>query len=611
MRYAADLSTADDTKLTEAGSQAPARAAAEASRVTLVIYNDEARPPTTTVIALANQAELSIGRSRSAGVMIDSERVSRIHATFARNDLEITVADAGSRNGTWVNGEQITGPRRLASGDEVVVGPASIVLSITSGTLARSNLESTRYLDERLAAEVDRGLQYQRSFGLAMISLAGAQDAIDEATDLMSSSLRPMEVLAEYAPGVLAIVMPELDAAATERAVGVLFEKLATSTPTLAVAVGVAAFPEHSTAAGGLISRARAALETVRLGGKSGIGGPPEDPVADLGDVVVVDPKMARIHEQLRKVAEHSITVLIRGETGVGKEVIAGAIHAASGRRGPLIRINCASLPESLLESELFGHERGAFTGADRRKTGYFEAAHGGTLFLDEVGEMTPALQAKLLRVLEQRRITRVGGVEEVEVNVRVICATHRDLEAECRRNAFRSDLYFRISAFTIVVPPLRDRPVEIEQLARSFLQQSALLNGRAPPALSQGALEALRRYSWPGNVRELRNAVERAMVLHTSGAIGVEDLPDAVRDARGGMFGGLGPELVEHGLGDIRAHLAHLESDAIVAALDAAAGNQTEAAKQLGISRRTLIYRMEKYGLKPLPPAKREPPAG
>ncbi len=599
----------DDTKLTEAGSQVPARPAAEASRVTLVIYNDEARPPATIVVPLAADAELTIGRSRAAGVTIDSERVSRIHAAFTRSGGGVTVADAGSRNGTWVNGTQITDPRRLASGDEVVVGPASIVLSITSDTLVRSNLESTRYLDERLAAEVDRGLHYQRAFGLAMIELGGSQDAVDEATDLVSSSLRPMEVLAEYAPGVLAIVMPELDAAATARAVAVLIEKVAPSHPALAISVGVAGFPEHSTAAGGLISRARAALEAIRLTGKAGIGGPPEDPVADVGDVVVVDPKMARIHEQLRKVAEHSITVLIRGETGVGKEVIAGAIHAASGRRGPLIRINCASLPESLLESELFGHEKGAFTGADRRKTGYFEAAHGGTLFLDEVGEMTPALQAKLLRVLEQRRITRVGGVEEVEVNVRVICATHRDLEAECRRNMFRSDLYFRISAFTIVVPPLRDRPMEIEQLARAFLQQSAQLHGRQPPALSQGALDALRRYTWPGNVRELRNAVERAMVLHIGGVIGVEDLPDAVREARDGRSIVTGPEIGEHGLGDIRAHLAHLERDAIVAALDACTGNQTEAAKQLGISRRTLIYRMEKYGLKPLPPAKREPP--
>ncbi len=579
--------------------------------MTLVVYDQDAGggAGATSVITLPDREKRTIGRSRTADIAIDSERLSRIHATFTRHGFDVEVEDAGSRNGTWVNGEQISGPRRLVSGDEVLVGSASVVIGITSGTSARPRLESTRYLDERLAAEVDRGLHYQRQFGLALVALHGPPEAMDEATDLISAALRPMEVLAEYAPGVLAIVMPELDAAATDRTASALLVKAVPTTGELTIAVGVAGFPEHSTTAGGLIARARAALETVRESGTGGVGRPPEDPVADLGEVVVADPKMARIHEHLRKVAEHSITVLVRGETGVGKEVIAGAIHAASDRRrGPLIRINCASLPETLLESELFGHERGAFTGADRRKTGYFEAAHGGTLFLDEIGEMTPALQAKLLRVLEQRRITRVGGVEEVEVDVRVICATHRDLEAECKQNTFRSDLYFRISAFTIVVPPLRDRPAEIEQLARSFLQQSATQLRRSPPALTAAALHALRRYSWPGNVRELRNAMERAMVLHIGGTIGLEDLPDSIREARAdGPNATSPPTATEGGPLDIRAHLAQLERDAIASALDAVMGNQTEAAKQLGISRRTLIYRMEKHGLKPLPPAKRD----
>ncbi|MBL9016868.1 MAG: sigma 54-interacting transcriptional regulator [Myxococcales bacterium] len=574
--------------------------------MTLVVYDDEHPAAAARVVVLPDEGKLAIGRSRSADIVIDSERVSRIHAVFSRHGLEILVDDAASRNGTYVNGELIAGPRRLASGDEVRVGSASVVVGITAGTAARPRLDSTRFLDERLAAEVDRGLCFHRTFGLALIALRGHPEQIDAATDEISASLRPMEAIAEYAPGVLAIVMPELDAAASERAVAGLIQKLDPAEREISVSVGVAAFPEHATTPAALIARALAALEVVRRRGDGGgVARPPEDTPADLGAIVIADPKMQRIHEHLRKVAEHSITVLVRGETGVGKEVIAAAIHAASDRRrGPLIRINCASLPESLLESELFGHERGAFTGADRRKTGFFEAAHGGTLFLDEIGEMTPALQAKLLRVLEQRKITRVGGVEEIAVDARVICATHRDLELECKRGTFRSDLFFRISAFTIVVPPLRDRSSEIEQLARAFIQGAAQQLRRPPPALSPAALHALRRYSWPGNVRELRNAIERAMVLHQGSTIGLEDLPDAIREIRAEATA---PAAAVDGPRDIRIHLADLEREAISSALDAAGGNQTEAAKQLGISRRTLIYRMEKYGLKPLPPAKRE----
>ncbi len=261
---------------------------------------------------------------------------------------------------------------------------------------------------------------------------------------------------------------------------------------------------------------------------------------------------MVRVYELVRLVASHPITVLISGETGVGKEVIAAAIHAASARkRGPLVRVNCASLPESLLESALFGHERGAFTGAERKKVGYFEAAHGGTLFLDEIGEMTPALQAKLLRVLEHRTIIRVGGVDEIEIDVRVVCATHRDLQEEVKQNTFRSDLYFRVTGFTILVPPLRQRIAEIEPLARIFLQQSAATLQRLAPSIAPEALDALKRYDWPGNVRELRNAIERAMVLHTGGVIHLEDLP-VLREVQDD--GGVPPAAAAGGAG---GHLA------------------------------------------------------
>ncbi|MBA3393453.1 MAG: sigma 54-interacting transcriptional regulator [Deltaproteobacteria bacterium] len=597
----------NETNLTALELRGVGRARAEADRMTLVVLDGEGPEPSTRVIEVPEGGQVAVGRSRSCDVRIDSERVSRTHAVFVRRGRDLEVSDAGSRNGTFVNGVTITGAHRLSSGDEVAVGGATLLVNIASGVTTRARLESTRYLEERLAAEVDRGLHFQRRFGLVLLQLDGPTEVTDDASDRIASALRPMDVLAEYAPGVLAIVMPELSPAALAHGARLLLTAARTQggadIPELRGAIGIAAFPDHSTSTGGLISRARAALEAARRSGHE-LAAPPDEPNPVAADILVGDPQMVRVYELVRKVADHPITVLITGETGVGKEVVAAALHAASRRRqGPFVRLNCASLPETLLESELFGHEKGAFTGADRRKTGFFEAAHGGTLFLDEIGEMTALLQAKLLRVLEQRCITRVGGTEEIAVDVRVLCATHRDLEAESRRGNFRSDLFFRISGFTILIPPLRTRPDEIELFAKAFIQRTATALGRRAPTLSPAATHALRRYAWPGNVRELGNTIERAMVLHSDGVIQLEDLPDSVREGRNTFeerpAGPLAPGVPR----DVRTHIADLERDVLAAALEAAGGNQTEAAKQLGLTRRTLIYRMEKHGLK-MPPA-------
>ncbi|HSK02060.1 MAG TPA: sigma 54-interacting transcriptional regulator [Kofleriaceae bacterium] len=588
-----------DTQLTSADTLAAdvrARAARTAPRAVLVVYGEDA---TTRVVEVPDGGHLTIGRSRNATVHVESERVSRIHARVTRHGNVLAVEDAGSRNGTWVNGAAITGAQVLASGDEIVVGPATIVVGITSRVDDRPRIHGGGRLEERLAAEVDRGLRYHRVFGLLMVRVEGAAPEVEAAIDRLSSRLRPMDLAAEYAPNELAVVLPELDPAAaaeTARALVAAARKRGTDDAPVSVVAGLAAFPGHGTTMGALISRARAAIASAR-GRTSGAIGTPPDEAPGGADVIVEDPQMQRVFELVHKVADHPITVLVCGETGAGKEVVAAAIHGASRRRAaPLVRVNCASLPEGLLESALFGHEKGAFTGADRRAQGFFEAAHGGTLFLDEIGEISAAMQAKLLRVLEQRRFTRVGGTDEIEVDVRVVCATNRDLEAETRRNAFRLDLFYRISAFTILVPPLRDRPGEILRLAELFIRQ--LVATRRPPALAPAAAAAVRRYPWPGNVRELRNAIERAVVVHTGDTIELEDLPDHVREAAA-AHGDDGSTV------DIRDHVASLERKAIDAALAACNGNQTEAARRLGISRRTLIYRMEKHGLKP-PPASR-----
>jgi DNA-binding NtrC family response regulator len=597
--------TAADTLRVEPG------ALRAADRAVLVVYDRAGREASTRVVEVPDGAHLTIGRSRTAAIRVESERVSRIHAEIVRRGRDLVIRDTDSRNKTWVNGAPITAERRLASGDEIAIGPITIVVSLTTGVAPRPDVDSARTLAQRLAAEVDRGHRYHRSFALVMLRLAGDLAEADAALDRVAELLRPMDVLAEYSPTELAIVLPELDATAARDLARALADAArahaAHAGTELDVAVGAAAFPRHGTTPDELIARARAALETARRSPRVDVGTPPDEPPVVEG--VVGDPQMRRVYELVHKVADHPITVLVLGETGVGKEVVAAAIHRSSKRReGPLVRLNCASLPESLLESELFGYERGAFTGADRRKQGYFEAAAGGTLFLDEVGELSLATQAKLLRVLEERRFTRVGGTEEVQVDVRVICATNRNLEADAERGTFRSDLFFRISAFTILVPPLRDRPAEIPLLADHFIRQ-ATPEGRPPPALTPAAAELLGGYAWPGNVRELRNAIERAVVIHTGAAIEPDDLPERVREAPRPApppaLEGAPPPIAETAR-DVRDRMAEVERAALVAALEACGGVQTEAAKKLGMSRRALIYRMEKHGLKPPPPAAR-----
>ena len=317
--------------------------------------------------------------------------------------------------------------------------------------------------------------------------------------------------------------------------------------------------------------------------------------------VIVRAPAMRALYAEAARVARASINVLLLGETGVGKEILARAIHAHSPRaNGPFLGLNCAALSESLLESELFGSEKGAFTGAVAR-AGLFEAASGGTVFLDEVGELPLPTQAKLLRVLEERVVTRLGSTRARPIDVRFVAATNRDVEADSRQGRLRPDLYFRLNGVALVIPPLRDRPQEIEALAASFLSAACRDLERAlPPAISPAALDLLRAHAWPGNVRELRNAIERAAVMCTETTILPEHLPPSLRAAtRGGETRqGLPPRL--------RVEMKTLERDRILEALERCGGNQSEAARQLGMPRRTLVSRLADLGL-----TRRQTPSG
>jgi two-component system response regulator HydG len=303
---------------------------------------------------------------------------------------------------------------------------------------------------------------------------------------------------------------------------------------------------------------------------------------------------MRRVHEQIRKVGVTGATVLVLGESGTGKELVARAIHDASPRKAaPFVSISCAAIPETLLESELFGHEKGSFTGAIRRKLGRFELAHGGTLFLDEVGEIPAPVQVKLLRVLQERQFERVGGEETVEVDVRVVSATNRELAKMVEAGRFREDLYYRLNVVPIQLPPLRDRPGDVEELARFFVGRLAPRMGRKVHGLAPEALELLRRHRWPGNVRELENVIEQALVFAEGELVRPEDLPDGIR--RAPMAATVPVPSGDRSLTDI---LEELEKGLILAAYEKARGVKAETARLLGIKPSALYYKLEKYGI-------------
>jgi len=320
------------------------------------------------------------------------------------------------------------------------------------------------------------------------------------------------------------------------------------------------------------------------------------------GWIIGENEEMRRIARLVDKVAKGKATVLLQGESGTGKEVVARAIHEQSPRADkPFTPINCAAIPEDLLESELFGFEEGAFTGARRRKKGLLEVADEGTLFLDEIGEMPPKMQAKMLRVLETQKLRRVGGTKDVEIDVRFIAASNRDLKAAIQEGTFREDLYYRLGVVVIDLPPLRKRIEDLELFVAAFIDEFNRAMGRTIAGVSRESLRVMRRYSWPGNIRELRNVIERAMVLCEQDEIEPAHLPaelSAGRDASG--LTGLSESPVDlppDGL-DLTDVVTDLERRYIEDALERTGGNQTEAAKLLSISRDQLRYRLEKYGM-------------
>jgi len=318
----------------------------------------------------------------------------------------------------------------------------------------------------------------------------------------------------------------------------------------------------------------------------------------DTQNIIGRSSSMVRLLETVAQVAPSEATVMITGESGTGKELIAGAIHFNSPRReGPFVKINCAALTETLLESELFGHEKGAFTGADRRKEGKFLQAHRGSIFLDEISETSLTMQVKLLRVLQEREITRVGGEGVIPVDVRVIAATNKDLPELIAAGRFREDLYYRLNVVGLVLPPLRERREDIPLLAEHFLNHFSEKNRKEVKGITPRAMDRLIRYDWPGNVRELMNAVERGVVLSQSEYLNTEVFPIVSPASPDGC---IPMRLPEDGVTDMP--LEAVEKTTILKTLESAGGNKSETARRLGITRKTLHKKLKKYGLMPYP---------
>ena len=552
-------------------------------------------------VELPVSGTIDLGRGADADLQLVSGGVSRAHARLIMRGQRANIVDLGSRNGTFVNRARVSAEHEIGHGDEIGIGDARVMLLRPAAMAAGVVPVMVR---RAFVARLDIDIANDQRPCIFVLQLPEHWYEIS-AVRAIVSKLVGTAYAGIYNDHILAFAMrlPR----------GEAMTVLATTTRTLRLA-GVdtsSGFAAETSGDGEeLLESALKALLSAH-----------EDEADTAEQPIVVDRAMLQLYEEARRVAKSSINVLLIGETGSGKEVFARAIHTASGRTGPLVCVNTAALPDQLVESELFGYEKGAFSGAASAKAGLIEAAQGGTLFLDEIGELAMPMQAKLLRVLEDHSVRRVGATTERKVDVRVIAATNCDLEQCVVEKRFRQDLLFRLNACMLTIPPLRARKGEITRLAEVFLTRTAASMGQPQLRLTTEALAALERHTWPGNVRELRNVIERAAAIcgATGEPIGVAHLPLSVREggrAGAALAGGTpgapglplpgGPLAGAGGAGgaggapgeDVRDSLRDFERARIIEALQKCNGNQTQAAELLGLPRRTLAYKMGRLGI-------------
>lgn len=542
---------------------------------------------------IARGSSLVLGRAHPADLVVVDASLSRQHARISVSESgEVEVEDLGSTNGTFSGGKRVQRARILV-GEAVRAGDVTVVVQPGRGAPSPSGIEGYDRFTQGLEQELLRAKTFARPVALVRVRVSKAAGSSIERFAKVTALLRPVDRLGLYAASELHVLLPEAGAEAARA----LAQRLVAELP--GASVDVACFPENGTSSDELVDAVR--------GGQA-----PRSREAGIVD----SPAMREVRGQLARLAASELPVLLLGETGVGKELLARQVHEGSPRRkGPFQAVNCAAVAPALLESALFGHERGAFTGAEKTTRGVFELAHGGTLFLDEVGELSPPAQAALLRVLETRTLVRVGSEKPLAVDVRVVAATHRDLDAMVERGEFRQDLLYRLEGASLRIPPLRARLSEVLPLARLFLEEANRTNGRALPGFDAEAEAAFHAYPWPGNVRELKNAVARAAVIAEGERITLADLPERVRRAVGRADASLAPSIAPGASAApqaqarsadpidfkerVRAETRALETQLIVDALRANGGNQTAAAKALGMPIRTLAHKMKELGIK------------
>jgi DNA-binding NtrC family response regulator/pSer/pThr/pTyr-binding forkhead associated (FHA) protein len=629
-----------------------------------------------------------IGRSGEATIRVDEDSVSRKHAQLSIGE-RVMLTDLGSLNGTRVRDRALKAgvPVEIQPGESFELGTErdSVILVLQRRRAVqkpRRQLYDHGYFETRVDEEIaraatarssaeDSGVTLrtdltERPVTLARLHLDGASKNtrdvdIGVVAETIEEVLPRSVIVAEYAPHELELLFVAMPWGDVEVVVDKLLKRLQQAG--VPCRTGFGFFPRDGRTASSLLAAANARLSSEREDEPALVVAPPES-----GAHATRSP-MERLQKLVERVAPSDISIVIHGETGVGKEVMAKELHRLSPRAGkPFVGLNCAALTETLLESELFGHERGSFSGAVATKPGLFEVADKGTVFLDEIGETSPAIQAKLLRVLEERTVLRVGGLHPRPIDVRFLAASHKDLEDEVAAGRFRQDLYFRLNGITLEIPPLRERTGELEGLCANFIADSCRRSRRTDvPTLSREAVQLLRTYAWPGNIRELRNVIERAVLLCTGPRITAEHLPaDRMMRARApsssspsttlrpstapssssslgtlrpaharplGNHPGIGddddsgastrpamsrvPPVVARGGGgavglvddapptlrrgeieNLKGAVSDLERERITDALRACGGNQTKAAEMLGISRRTLLNRLDQFNL-------------
>jgi len=562
-------------------------------------------------VRLPDQGQACIGRAQDADVRLADEQASRRHATLNLGIGSATLVDLDSQNGTRVGGERLQGSRLLRSGDVISIGSSTLVFQAKHTSLVTQTPLALDELMRRGEQELERALRYQRPLTMAAIRIADGDARPADIELALARGIRSIDVFSWARPDEVLILMPELSADDAFDVIGRLLRVISPLVPR-GVRGGFSTAPADADDVAGLLESARAGtlmstastgdvvgstFRTLALGGRT---------------IVVADAVMLGIYTMAERLATSDLPVLISGETGTGKELVAGAIHAWSHRKsGPFVAVNCAAVSDSLAESELFGHEKGAFTGSLTARKGVFERAEGGTVFLDEVGELAAQTQAALLRVLETRRVQRLGAEREILVDFRLVSATNRDLTRDVAAGLFRQDLFYRLGAAVVRLPPLRERSRELPVLAQALLESACRTNAQPPKILSMAATEMCSSYGWPGNVRELKHAMDYLAATvdesvieprHLVSMIGGE--PDLLTppplDAAFARADNATPpaSATLPSFRPLYDEIADLEQQRISAALQATDGNQTRAAALLAMPLRTFQAKVKQYAL-------------